>query len=73
MLQSNSLDIVYKAICVIARISTNGLHNRDMVIKEGGINILVKVMEKITDLKIINQCFLTLAILCRGKTLPKYD
>jgi hypothetical protein len=64
---------VDKAISGIINISRNNVSYRDRIIKEGGLINLANAGNKIIGDTLINHCYRAMSILCRGKTLPKYD
>jgi hypothetical protein len=73
LLRSENMGIVEQAIWAIGNISSDCVFYRDNIIKAGGLNNLVTVINRITDESLIKHCCWALSNLCRGSPLPKYE
>ena len=73
LLKSNNPGIVEQAIWAIGNISSDCIFYRDNIIRSGGLQHLVEVVNKVNDLMLVKHGCWALSNLCRGSPLPKYE
>ena len=57
----------------LGNISGDSVINRDLILKTGGLNPLIKLLESTTNQNIRKQATGTLFNLCRGTPLPQFE
>mgnify|MGYP000853967859 CR=1 FL=1 len=62
-----------KAIWALGNISGDSHTFRDLILKQGGVNAMIKFMEGKTDLAIVKHGTWALSNFCRGKPAPRFE
>ena len=73
LLRSDNAGIVEQAIWAIGNISSDCIFYRDTIIRAGGLQNLVEVVNRTNDDTLVKHGCWALSNLCRGSPLPKYD
>lgn len=72
MLQENEKGIVDQAIWGIGNIAADNVKHRDMILKKGGMEALVKIIENSKSKAIIRNGAWAVTNLCRGVPHPEH-
>ena len=73
LLSENKPGIAEQAVWAIGNIAGDCIFYRDTILKSGGLEPLIRIVQNTTDKSLIKQGAWAISNLCRGSPLPKYD
>ena len=72
LLQENERGIVDQAIWGIGNLGADNVRYRDIILKKGGMEALIKIVETSTNKIVIRNGSWAITNLCRGNPVPEY-
>lgn len=72
LLSSPYRDIAEQAVWAIGNIAGDCTQYRDLILRVGGVDPLIQIMENATNKSTIKHCTWSLSNLCRGKPIPEF-